>query len=141
MKTIIKQYCLLVLLVSSSFAQEINFSKDSLNFNFVNNPTYMLSDSVVENNSHLVSKYSLEQNYPNPFNPTTTISYEIKSPDYIELNVFNLLGEKVANLVKEYKMVGRYKIVFNASGLPSGVYLISMETPFGYQVQKSIYLK
>ena len=50
MKTIIKQYCLLVLLVSSSFAQEINFSKDSLNFNFVNNPTYMLSDSVVEKN-------------------------------------------------------------------------------------------
>lgn len=65
----------------------------------------------------------LLDNYPNPFNPTTTICFTLDQSNWIELTVFDVAGREVANLVKGFYQAGHYEVVFNASGLPSGVYI------------------
>lgn len=67
--------------------------------------------------------FSLSQNYPNPFNPSTQIAYEVPSAAHVRLEVFNMLGQKVATLVDEVQGPGRYDRHFDASALPSGVYM------------------
>ena len=67
--------------------------------------------------------YDLQQNYPNPFNPVTTIEYAVAEPGYISLKVYDILGRTVANLVSGEQPAGRYKVSFDASNFPSGVYI------------------
>jgi len=64
----------------------------------------------------------LYQNYPNPFNNETVISYTIKKPSLVELNVYNSKGELVLDLVKTLQGKGNYNISFNADGFSSGIY-------------------
>jgi hypothetical protein len=73
-------------------------------------------------NSNIPEKYSLSQNYPNPFNPETRINYSIPKAGLVTLNVYDILGRKVSELVNEYKNAGNYIVEFNASGLSSGTY-------------------
>ncbi len=68
-------------------------------------------------------EFVLYQNYPNPFNPTTIIQYVVSSPQFISLNVYDVLGNEIATLVNEEKPAGTYKVEFDASGLPSGIYM------------------
>jgi len=70
--------------------------------------------------------FELSQNYPNPFNPTTIINYELKSSAHITLNVYDILGRRVASLVNGYQNHGIHKINFNASGLPGGIYIYTL---------------
>jgi len=70
----------------------------------------------------LVRSFSLAQNYPNPFNPLTTIDYELPITNFVNLTIYNLLGQKVATLVNQKQPAGRYQIQWNASGCASGVY-------------------
>ncbi|NOZ60147.1 MAG: T9SS type A sorting domain-containing protein [Calditrichaeota bacterium] len=73
-------------------------------------------------------KYDMSQNYPNPFNPQTRISYTIAKPGNVKLAVYNVLGQKVATLVDEYKAASTYRVTFDASNLTSGVYFYRLET-------------
>ena len=78
----------------------------------------------IQSVSNLVpAAYSLDQNYPNPFNPVTSISFGIPQSGNAKLTVFDILGREVAVLVNENLTAGEYKINFNASNLPSGVYM------------------
>ncbi|MBK6914446.1 MAG: SBBP repeat-containing protein [Ignavibacteriales bacterium] len=75
--------------------------------------------------------YNLSNNYPNPFNPTTKIKYTIPSnvksqTSNVSLKVYDILGNKVAELVNENKPAGEYEILFDASELPSGIYLYQL---------------
>ncbi len=73
-------------------------------------------------------EYSLDQNYPNPFNPATTIKFAIPEDNFVSLKVFNVLGEEMVTLVNEMKSAGTYNVEFNASSLPSGMYLYVLRT-------------
>ena len=88
-----------------------------------------------------VSDFKLFQNYPNPFNPTTKISYSIPQNSFVELKVFNLLGQEIATLVNQEKPAGNYEVNFNASNLPSGVYIYKMNAGSDVQTRKMILLK
>ena len=71
--------------------------------------------------------YRLSQNYPNPFNPATTIAFELPQTERVRLDVFNVLGERVATLVDGPLATGSYEVTFDASGLPSGAYLYRLD--------------
>ena len=86
-------------------------------------------------------EYALMQNYPNPFNPTTTIEYSIPENGNVKLKIYNSLGEEVATLVNEYKTAGNYKINFDASALPSGIYFYRINANNFSSVKKLILLK
>jgi hypothetical protein len=67
--------------------------------------------------------FALEQNYPNPFNPSTTLRFSIAESRMVELTVVDVLGREVAHLVHEQMQPGTYSVDWNASGLPSGMYV------------------
>ncbi|RPI12622.1 MAG: T9SS C-terminal target domain-containing protein [Ignavibacteriae bacterium] len=72
--------------------------------------------------NNVVSEYSLLQNYPNPFNPSTIINYKLSNTGHVKLSIFNILGKEVEVLINEKQNSGSYEILWNASGLPSGIY-------------------
>ena len=92
-------------------------------------------------NNNIINHYSLKQNYPNPFNPSTVISFQLPEPGIVQLKVYNLLGKEVASLVNEFKPEGEYSINYNASGLPTGVYIYSLRVNGFVQNQKMTLLK
>ena len=85
--------------------------------------------------------YKLEQNYPNPFNPSTLIKYSVAKDGFVNVSIFNLLGEKVATLVNNNMQAGNYEINFNASMLTSGVYFYSIEAGDFKAVRKMLLMK
>lgn len=93
------------------------------------------------NSTEIVYDYELSQNYPNPFNPTTSINYQIKEKGFVSLKVFDMLGREVANLVNETQDEGQYSVVFDASNLPSGVYVYSLKVNDFIQNNKMTLLK
>ena len=85
--------------------------------------------------------YDLAQNYPNPFNPVTTIKYAVPEDAVVKITVYDLSGKEVAVLVNEFKKVGFYSAVFNASNLPSGVYFYRMQAGNFSQTKQMILVK
>jgi len=87
----------------------------------------------------VVNGYMLSQNYPNPFNPSTTIDYQIKQSGFVTIKVYDILGNEVKTLVKEYKQAGSYTLNFNAGSLNSGVYVYRI-TAGGYTAARKMIL-
>ena len=71
--------------------------------------------------------FEVHQNYPNPFNPSTKIKYSIPQDAFVSIKVFNVLGEKVSELVNEEIKAGIHEVIFNASHLSSGFYFYVVE--------------
>ncbi len=70
--------------------------------------------------------FQLHNNYPNPFNPATNISYEISEPAMVTLQVYDVVGNKVEQLVQSNQSRGHYNVIWDASGLSSGIYLYEL---------------
>jgi len=97
-----------------------------------------LITEMEEQKNYEPSNFILNQNFPNPFNPVTTISYAIPEESYINLTVYDILGNEIITLVKEAKLKGEYKVRFDGTKLTSGVYLyiLTAETNDGYKRKK-----
>lgn len=89
----------------------------------------------------LPNEYSLKQNYPNPFNPVTSIVFQLPKSGLVQLKVYDMLGSEIAVLVNEVKSEGSYSINFDASKLPSGVYIYSLRVNDFVQNNKMTLLK
>ncbi|TLY33333.1 MAG: T9SS type A sorting domain-containing protein [Ignavibacteria bacterium] len=83
-------------------------------------------DDTLSGLSVAPQEFELEQNYPNPFNPISTISFAVPKQTQVRLQVFNVLGQLVATLVREEKAPGRYSVTWDAGNGPSGVYFFRM---------------
>ena len=70
--------------------------------------------------------FTLNQNYPNPFNPSTNIKFNIPTSSYVNLSVYNLVGEKVGEIVNEILPAGKHNFSFDAGNLPSGIYIAKL---------------
>ena len=88
---------------------------------------------------NLPLKYSLNQNYPNPFNPETSITFSVPIKIEVEINVFDIKGNKIATVFDKIVNAGSYSIIWNAAGFPSGVYFIGMSSG-NYQDYKKVML-
>ena len=89
----------------------------------------------------LPTEFTLSQNYPNPFNPSTKIAFTLNNNAQVTLTVYNVVGEKVSTLVREYKNAGAYTVNFNASQLSSGVYFYELKADAVRLVKKMSLLK
>ena len=85
--------------------------------------------------------FELSTNYPNPFNPTTSIRYGVPETSTIKLEVFDILGKRVATLVNTTMKPGYYTVQFNAVRLSSGVYFYRLTDGKHYLTQKMTLLK
>jgi len=103
--------------------------------------TYTPPVGVNDEGESLVKEFVLHQNYPNPFNPSTTIVYQIRSRESVELRMFDVLGRDVATLVNEVKPPGEYSVSLDGSHLASGVYLYRLKAGGGVQTRKLVLLR
>lgn len=87
------------------------------------------------------AKIALSQNYPNPFNPSTIITYSIPQNSKVSLEVFNVLGQKVATLITQTQKAGEYEINFDGSELTSGLYIYRLSTNSATISKKMLLLK
>ncbi len=85
--------------------------------------------------------FALDQNYPNPFNPTTTITYSIPQASNVEITIYNILGEKVEDLLDGFRPAGTHSIVFDASRFSSGVYLYTLHAGSTSITRKMVLVK
>ena len=93
------------------------------------------------------NSFALYNNYPNPFNPASLIKYSLPEASNVRIEIFNMLGQKVADLVDTYMSAGIHEVTWNASGFSSGIYLIAMKAvgvesnKVFMQTQKAMLLK
>jgi|GEM_PF-5459157 len=90
--------------------------------------TSFIDPTLVSNEEfEALTSFRLLQNYPNPFNPTTNINFNLPAAGYIKLEVFDVLGRKVAELANEHLNSGSHSILFDAGNLASGLYVYRLE--------------
>ena len=109
--------------------------KDVLSLSYTTDSAYL-----VELND-LPGDYVLEQNYPNPFNPLTTIRYELPDDEFVKIEVFNMLGERVAVLVNDEVSAGTHTVTFEADNLSSGLYVYRLSAGSYVEDRAMMFLK
>lgn len=109
--------------ITIAFRYNMNISVDGLWCNiddiFIGNRAPIGIQPISTN----IPKYfDISQNYPNPFNPITNINFALPKAEFVNIAVYDILGKEVRKLANEYLQPGTYKVDFDASNLPSGVY-------------------
>jgi hypothetical protein len=107
-------------------------------YTWIGNLWYPVSVFDKEN---IAYTYELNQNYPNPFNPSTKLNYTIEKDGMVSLKVYDILGRLVTTLVDTYQPKGTYTVSFDASNLPSGMYLYKIESGSYSSVKKMMLIK
>lgn len=87
------------------------------------------------------ASFVLKQNYPNPFNPATVLSYNLARNTKVDLNIYNVLGQKVATLVSEKRKAGYHTVEWDASRFASGVYFYILRAGEFRDVKKMVLLR
>lgn len=95
----------------------------------------------VDDENLSVNGYYLSQNYPNPFNPLTNIEFQIGDDGFVSITLFDLMGQKIKDIVSDFRKAGKYSVLFDASNLPSGVYFYKMNVNDFTQTRKLILIK
>lgn len=114
----------------SHFSHVVGLTKNSI--------TGVKESSYAKN---IPSNFELKQNYPNPFNPSTTIEYALPAKSFVQLNVYNVLGIKIATLVNKEINAGMHSVEFSPQNLSSGLYIYELKTNKATISRKMLYLK
>ncbi len=80
-----------------------------------------------DNLTNIPKSYQLDQNYPNPFNPSTVIRYALPFDSQVKIVVYNILGQKISELVNMTQTMGLHDVIWNAANNASGVYFYTIE--------------
>jgi hypothetical protein len=86
-------------------------------------------------------RFEMGQNYPNPFNPISTICLQLPKSCDVELSLYNILGEKVAEIFKGELTAGEHHLQVNAAALPSGTYIYKVRAGGNVAIKKMLLLK
>ncbi|GMQ83077.1 MAG: hypothetical protein BMS9Abin05_2555 [Rhodothermia bacterium] len=103
--------------------------------------TSSLITSIAEDETAIPKTFDLEPNYPNPFNPSTTIRYTLPHFEDVRIEVFDMVGRRVAVLVDKRMPAGSYRVQWDASGYASGSYIVQMTAGSFAESGKMILLK
>lgn len=129
---------------------ESYFSTDGTTWELMSNLGYngntMLRAFVEENlstggESTLPSQFALMPAYPNPFNPSTTLRFDLPEAGIVRLQVFNIQGQRVDEILHDHLAAGEYSFKWNASHLSSGVYFVKATFGHMHQTQKILLVK
>jgi len=104
----------------------------------------VLTKVEIENNKN--KEFNIYNNFPNPFNIETTIKYELKNNSFVEISIYNLLGQKIKTLIKQNQNTGLYNLIWNGrdseeNNVCSGVYLIEVKINNKIKVIKASLIK
>jgi hypothetical protein len=102
---------------------------------------YAIILGVDDQSNEIPTQFILEQNYPNPFNPSTTIKFQVPNSSFVNLKVYDILGNEVATLVNEEKPSGTYEVSFDAKGLSTGIYFYTINAGNFVETKKMILMK
>jgi hypothetical protein len=104
---------------------------------------YTIPDTLVAvgNINELANSFALEQNYPNPFNPVTNIIFQVPDKNYVKLAVYDVIGNEIAVLLNKTLNRGSYKLEWDASNYPSGVYFYRISADGLTDTKKMILIK
>ncbi|MCI0448506.1 MAG: YCF48-related protein [Chlorobi bacterium] len=112
-----------------------NISPFSETWSFITNDVIGISQL----GSEVPKVFALYNNYPNPFNPVTYIEFDMPRSSFVNLTIYNAIGQAVAELVNLDLSPGKYKVDWNASAYPSGVYFYRI-TASGFSFTKKMVL-
>ncbi len=117
-----------------------------LNVNLKDGEDVVISESTLQKlmvSGELVpAQYALEQNYPNPFNPITVIEFSLpEDVSNVKLTIYNMLGEKITDIVNTSLKAGKYQYQWNASNVATGMYIYELRTDKFVSVKKMLLLK
>jgi len=142
-----------------------NSNESEINLNFINSISFFVlpgdgifgSDSIWIDNIYFDPKTNVTEvgkenpishktvlinhNFPNPFNPTTSISFFLNKKSHVSLSIYNILGEKIDELVNADLNSGYHNIEWNATNFSSGIYLYQIKTANSIQTKKCLLLK
>jgi hypothetical protein len=105
-------------------------------------PNYCVEERPEYNNPvNLPDRFYINQNYPNPFNPSTEISFGLPKDEFVTIEVYNSLGQKVITLLNENRPAGRYAVTFDARNYASGVYIYKMKAGNFTETKKMLLVK
>jgi hypothetical protein len=122
------------------FTDILFYSSDTDQVGWIENINPLI-DTIERNSILSPSDYTLHQNYPNPFNPSTTIKFELSKAANVRLSIFNMLGQKVAELVNAKKTKGFHSVTFDATNLSSGMYIYRIQVGDGTETKKLLLIK
>jgi hypothetical protein len=128
----------------SSGNRVVVLSENAVGESWVNHYRYLYGNAVptsVTDDVRLPVRYELLQNYPNPFNPSTNIRFSVAERERVQLTVYNTLGQLVATLLNDELNPGVHDVVFNATGLPSGVYYYRLQAGTFSETKKFMLLR
>ena len=117
------------------------YSRVPISLTFLDSVMWDTTSGIIAEQPYSANSYVLHQNYPNPFNPSTTISYEIPINSQITINIYNILGQKVATLFDGMQQPGHHTITWNAIDAPSGIYFAQVQYRNHIKTIKMVLLK
>ena len=111
-------------------------SVDTFNITFIRKITVGITDQIIP------VEFYVNQNYPNPFNPSTTITFGLPKESFVDLRVYNVLGQEVAVLISnQIRKAGNQQVKFDGSALASGTYIYRLKTDNQFVTKKMILMK
>jgi hypothetical protein len=113
---------------------------------FISNGEFEITEMIVANSSTEINvvkatEFTLMAAYPNPFNPSTALSLNVPEDGFVSVKVFNLMGQAVAVLAEGNMDANTYSFTWNASNMPSGMYMVRAEAMGQVSSQKLMLLK
>jgi len=121
--------------------EKLNVGKHSYRIKQIDYDGTFTYSKIVEIEISAPDNYALFQNYPNPFNPSTKIEFNIPADAQVQLNVYNTLGEKVAEIFNGTLTGGYHEIIFDATSLTSGIYFYRLESNEFVSTRKMMLIK
>jgi hypothetical protein len=110
-------------------------------------PAGMIPEDVIQiaykqqHEEALPTEFALYQNYPNPFNPTTEISFALPNAANVKLEIFNIMGQRVATLIDQRLQAGNHSVVWDGSQVASGIYFYRLDAGDYVESRKMVLLK